>query len=57
MKKVSLIIHQNYLENVIEKLHEIGMMEIIEISKDNQNFEELNKHQCILILVSAQITS
>jgi V/A-type H+-transporting ATPase subunit I len=44
MKKVSLIIHQNYLENVIEKLHETGMMEIIEISKDiSENFEDLEQ--------------
>ena len=35
MKKVSLIVHQNYVEDVIHKLHEIGMMEIVDISKED----------------------
>lgn len=44
MKKASLIIHKKYLEEVIEKLHETGMMEIIEISKDEQgNLEDLEQ--------------
>ncbi|PNX45432.1 MAG: hypothetical protein BV457_01700 [Thermoplasmata archaeon M9B1D] len=44
MKKTSLIIHQNYVENVIKKLHETGLMEIIEISKDKpENFENLEQ--------------
>ena len=44
MKKTSLIIHQSYVENVIKKLHETGMMEIIEISKDKpENFENLEQ--------------
>ncbi|UCB58599.1 MAG: V-type ATP synthase subunit I [Thermoplasmatales archaeon] len=34
MKKASLIIHQSYLEDIIQKLHETGLMEIIEISRD-----------------------
>ena len=34
MKKVSLIVHQNYVEDVIKSLHENGTMEIIDISKD-----------------------
>ena len=34
MKKVSLVVHQNYVENVIKTLHENGMMEIIDISKE-----------------------
>ena len=34
MKKVSVIVHKNYLEDVIKNLHENGLMEIIDISKD-----------------------
>jgi len=34
MKKVSLVVHQNYVEDVIKTLHENGMMEIIDISKE-----------------------
>jgi len=34
MKKISLIIHQNYVEDVIKTLHENGMMEIIDISRE-----------------------
>lgn len=36
MKKTTLIVHQNYVEKVIKNLHENGMMEIIDISKDDQ---------------------
>ena len=32
MKKVTLIVHQNYVEDVIKNLHENGLMEIIDIS-------------------------
>ena len=32
MKKVSLIVHQSYVEDVIKNLHETGMMEIIDVS-------------------------
>lgn len=34
MKKASLIVHQNYVEDVIKKLHETGLMEIIDVSKE-----------------------
>jgi len=34
MKKVSLVAHQNYVEDIIKTLHENGMMEIIDISKE-----------------------
>jgi len=34
MKKASLIVHQNYVEDVIKNLHETGIMEIIDISKE-----------------------
>ena len=40
MKKASLIIHQNYLEDVIKNLHETGLMEIIDISKDEPTMLE-----------------
>ena len=33
MKKVSLVVHQNYVENVIKIIHQQGLMEIINISK------------------------
>jgi vacuolar-type H+-ATPase subunit I/STV1 len=35
MKKASIVIHQNYLEDVVKKLHETGLMEIINISKES----------------------
>jgi V/A-type H+-transporting ATPase subunit I len=34
MKKVSLIVHHNFLEETIKKLHENGLMEIVDISKE-----------------------
>lgn len=34
MKKVLLAVHQNYLEDVIKRIHESGLLEIIDISKD-----------------------
>ncbi len=34
MKKTSLIVHQDYLEDVIKNLHEKGLMQIIDISKE-----------------------
>jgi V/A-type H+-transporting ATPase subunit I len=34
MKKTSIIVHQNHVENVIKNLHESGLMEIIDISKE-----------------------
>ena len=36
MKKTTLIVHQNYIEDVIKNLHENGIMEIIDISKEDQ---------------------
>jgi len=44
MKKVSLIVYQSYLEDVIKKLHEEGTMEIIDISKEDPKIlEDLEK--------------
>jgi len=43
MKKVSLVVHQNYVEDVIKKLHETGLMEIINIAKDEPEFLEENE--------------
>ncbi len=40
MKKAEIVIHQNYLEQVIKKLHEIGIMEIIDISKQIRDTKE-----------------
>jgi len=43
MKKVTLIVHQNYVEDVIKKLHETGLMEIINISKEEPEVIEDNE--------------
>jgi len=48
MKKVSLIVHQNYVEDVIKNLHETGLMEIINIAKDEPEFVEENKRAIAL---------
>lgn len=34
MKKVSIVVHQNYLEDLIKTLHKKGLIEIINISKE-----------------------
>ncbi len=34
MKKTSIVLHQNYLDDVIKSLHETGLMQIIDISKE-----------------------
>ena len=34
MKKVSLIVYQDYVEGIIKTLHETGMVEIVDISKE-----------------------
>ena len=44
MKKVSIIVHQDYLENVVESLHKTGLIEIINISKEDPlTLEEAEK--------------
>ncbi|MCJ7571312.1 MAG: V-type ATP synthase subunit I [Candidatus Thermoplasmatota archaeon] len=43
MKKASIIIHQNYVEVVVKNLHETGLMEIIDISKEDLNLESKNE--------------
>ncbi len=44
MKKVSIVIHQNYVEDVIKNLHKTGMMEIINIAKEEpEAFKEFEK--------------
>ena len=40
MKKTSIIVHQNYVENIIKNLHESGLMEIIDISKEEPETSE-----------------
>ena len=35
MKKVTLVVHRNYVEEVIKTLHEKGLMQIIDISKED----------------------
>jgi len=48
MQKVSLIIHQNYLEDLVKNLHETGLMEIIDISREDpdilENVERATMH-------------
>lgn len=43
MKKTTIIVHQKYVEEVIKKLHETGLMEIINISKEKTEFLENNE--------------
>jgi len=44
MKKTTIIVHQKYLSNVIKKLHEIGLMELIDIyKKSDPKFEYTEK--------------
>lgn len=40
MKKVTLIVHQNYLEEVVKNLYETGLIEIIDIAKENKEILE-----------------
>lgn len=42
MKKVSCIIHQDYLDTVIQTLHENGLMQIIDITKNKDETEDLS---------------
>ena len=37
MKKISLLIHQNYVDNTINELHQSGLLEIINISKKQED--------------------
>ena len=44
MKKVTIIVHQKYLSNVIKKIHEIGLIELIDIyKKDDPKFKDTEK--------------
>ena len=44
MKKVSLIVYHEFLENVIKNLHKAGIMQIIDIAKDSPStLEEAEK--------------
>ena len=44
MKKISLIAHQGYIEEIVKALHEAGVVEIIDISKeDPSTLEEAEK--------------
>ena len=38
MKKVTLVVHRNYVEKAIEALHKKGLMQIIDISKEDPDF-------------------
>jgi len=44
MKKVSLIVHQSYVEDVIKNLHEAGVVEIIDVSREeSMMLEDMEK--------------
>lgn len=47
MKKASIIVHQNYVEDVVKNLHETGLMEIIDISKEQLEIDEELKRDII----------
>jgi V/A-type H+-transporting ATPase subunit I len=40
VKKVSVIVHQDYLESIIDALHQQGLMEISDISRENPDLLE-----------------
>ena len=48
MKKVSLIVHQSYVEDVIKNLHETGVVEIIDVSREEpamlEDMEKASMH-------------
>ena len=48
MKKVSIVTHQDYVENLVKGLHKEGLMEIIDISKEEpkllEEFERAESH-------------
>jgi len=48
MKKISLVVHHNYVENVIKNFHDIGLLEIIDIAKEEpdtlKDFEKASMH-------------
>ncbi|MFO8078436.1 MAG: V-type ATP synthase subunit I [Thermoplasmatota archaeon] len=45
MKKISCIVHQDYLDSVINSLHEIGLMQISDISPTDPSMKELSPGQ------------
>jgi V/A-type H+-transporting ATPase subunit I len=44
MKKVTVVTHQNFIEDVIKSLHESGLVELMDISKEQQNNENEKKN-------------
>jgi len=47
MKKVTIVTHQNYIEDVIKNLHETGLIEIMDISKEQVYIENKLKNNVI----------
>ena len=41
MKEVSIIVHDDYVENLVEGLHESGLIETIDVSKSGRNFVDM----------------
>ncbi|MEM0493564.1 MAG: V-type ATP synthase subunit I [Candidatus Thermoplasmatota archaeon] len=44
MKKASIIVHADYVERVVKRLHETGLLEIIEIKRENEEDVTNNEH-------------
>jgi V/A-type H+-transporting ATPase subunit I len=41
MKEVSIIVHDDYLENLVEGLHESGLIEMMDVGKSQKDLSEL----------------
>jgi V/A-type H+-transporting ATPase subunit I len=41
MKEVSIIVHDDYLESLVEGLHESGLIEIMDVGKSHRDFTKL----------------
>jgi len=48
MKKISLVVHQKYIDDIIKRLHDTGLMEILNISKtegdEAEFYEKASSH-------------
>jgi V/A-type H+-transporting ATPase subunit I len=59
MQKTSIIVHQSYLDDVIKRLHETGLMEIIDISKEEtsvlEELEKSNGHPDAEVLIAYEL--
>lgn len=44
MKKVSIVLHQSYLEDSIQTLHELGLIQVINIQKEEQTQDQTGEN-------------